>query len=156
MRLLPVSAGLLGERRVTKAEAAEVFATVSWPGVNRGDRVANLALFAFAATAWAALGLLFVNHFPSEGPPAVLAGALLLGAALALTLAPLLWLAQFVRSKRIAYRGDWWRAARRAGLAGLVATLFVLMRGQGAFSVPLALFIVAMAVLVELTLSLRG
>jgi len=156
MRLLPVSAGLLGERRVTRAEAAEVVATVSWPGVNRGDRVANLALFAFAATAWAALGFLFVNHFPSEGPPAVLAGALLLGAALALTLAPLLWLAQFVRSKRIAYRGDWWRAARRAGLAGLVATLFVLMRGQGAFSVPLALFIVAMAVLVELTLSLRG
>jgi hypothetical protein len=124
--------------------------------VNRGDRVANLALFAFAATAWAALGFLFLNHFPSEGPPALLAGALLLGGALALTLAPLLWLGRFVMSNRIAYRGDWWRAARRAGLAGLVAGLFVLMRGQGAFSIPLALFIVAMAVLVELTLSLRG
>lgn len=126
------------------------------PRVNPGDRVVNLVLFAFAATAWAALGFLFVNHYPSEGPPAVLAGALLLGGALALTLAPLFWLASFVRSNRIAYRGDWWRAARRAGLAGLVATLFVLMRGQGAFSVPLALFVVAMAVLVELTLSLRS
>ena len=124
--------------------------------VNRGDRVANLALFAFAGSAWAALGYLFVNHYPSEGPPALLAGALLLGGAVALTLAPLFWLAKFVRSNRIAYRGDWWRATRRAALAGLVATLFVLMRGQGAFSVPLALFIVAMAVLVELTLSLRG
>lgn len=124
--------------------------------MNRGDRVANLALFAFAAAAWAALSFLFLNHFPSEGPPALLAGALLLGGALALTLAPLLWLARFVMSNRIAYRGDWWRAARRAGLAGLVAGLFVLMRGQGAFSIPLALFIVAMAVLVELTLSLRG
>lgn len=124
-------------------------------GVNRGDRVANLALFSFAATAWAALGFLVVNHYPSEGPPALLAGALLLGGALALTLAPLLWLASFVRSNRIAYRGDWWRAARRAGLAALVVMLFVLMRGQGAFSVPLALFVVAMAVLVELTLSLR-
>ena len=124
--------------------------------VNRGDRVANLVLFAFAATAWAALAFLFVNHYPTEGATALLAGALLLGAAIGLTLAPLLWLASFVRANRIAYRGDWWRAGRRAGLAGLVATLFVLMRGQGAFSVPLALFIVAMAVLIELTLSLRG
>lgn len=124
--------------------------------MNRGDRVANLALFAFAVTTWVALGFLFINHYPSEGPPAVLAGALLLGGALALTLAPLFWLAAFVRSNRIAFRGDWWRAARRAGLVGLVATLFVLMRGQGLFSAPLALFIVAMAVLVELTLSLRG
>lgn len=129
---------------------------VSWPRVNRIDRVANLALFAFAATAWAGLGFLFLNHYPTEGASALLAGALLLAAAVALTLAPLLWLANFVRTNRIAYRGDWWRAARRAGLAGLVVALFVLMRGQGAFSVPLALFIVVMAVLVELTLSLRA
>ncbi len=141
---------------MTQAGPAGAVAKVSWRGVNRGDRVANLALFAFAATAWVALGFLFVNHYPSEGPPALLAGALLLGGALALTLAPLFWLARFVRSNRIAYRGDWWRAARRAALTGLVVTLFVLMRGQGEFSVPLALFVVAMAVLVELTLSLRS
>lgn len=124
--------------------------------MNRGDRVANLALFTSAATAWAALVFLFLSHYPTEGATALLAGALLLGAAVALTLAPLLWLASFVRANRIAFRGAWWRAARRAGLAGLVVALFVLMRGQGAFSVPLGLFIVAMAVLVELTLSLRG
>ncbi len=124
--------------------------------MNRVDRVANLALFTFAATAWAALAFLFLNHYPNEGATSLLAGALLLGAAVALTLAPLLWLASFVRANRIAFRGAWWRAARRAGLAGLVVALFVLMRGQGAFSVPLGLFIVAMAVLVELTLSLRG
>jgi hypothetical protein len=124
--------------------------------VNRSDRLANLALFAFAASAWAGLAFLFVNHFPSESATALLAGALLLGAAIALTICPLLWLASFVRANRIAYRGAWWRASRRAGLAGLVAALFVLMRGQGAFSVPLLLFVVAMAVLVELTFSLRG
>jgi len=124
--------------------------------VNRSDRVASLALFAFAATAWAGVGYLFLNHYPTEGATSLIAGALLLAVAIALTLAPLLWLASFVRTNRIAYRGDWWRAARRASLVGLVVALFVLMRGQGAFSVPLALFIVAMAVLVELTLSLRG
>jgi hypothetical protein len=124
--------------------------------MNRGDRVTNLALFAFAVTAWAALGFLFLNHYPTESAGSLLAGALLLGAALGLTLAPLFWLGSFVRSNRIAYRGSWWRAGRRAGLVALVAALFVLMRGQGAFSVPLALFVVAMAVLVELTLTLRG
>ncbi len=67
----------------------------------------------------------------------------------------MLWLFGFVRHKQIAYRGDWWRALRRASLAGLVVALYVFMRGQGLFSLPLMLFIVAMAVLVELTLSLR-
>ena len=124
--------------------------------MNRGDRLANLALFAFAATAWAAVAFLFVNANPNESATALLAGALLLGAAVTLTLMPLLWLASFVRTNRIAYQGSWWKAARRAALVGLVVALFVLMRGQGLFSVPLALFIVAMAVLVELTLSLRS
>ena len=97
-----------------------------------------------------------MNQPPDAGATALLAGALLLGAAVALTLAPVLWLFGFVRHNRIAYRGDWWRAFRRAALAGLVVALYVLMRGQGLYSVPLMLFIVAMAVLVELTLSLRG
>jgi hypothetical protein len=60
-----------------------------------------------------------------------------------------------VTTRRIAYRGDWWRALRRAALVGLVATLYIVMRGMGAFSEPLLLFVVVMAVLVELTLSLR-
>jgi hypothetical protein len=124
--------------------------------VNRADWLANLALFVFAISAWAAVGFLFMNSAPDEGATSLLAGALLLGAAVALTLAPVLWLFVFVRHKRIAYRGDWWRAFRRAALAGLVVTLYVFMRGQGLYSLPLMLFIVAMAVLVELTLTLRS
>jgi hypothetical protein len=123
--------------------------------VNRSDRYTNLALFGLAAVAWAALAWVFVTQYPTQSAGALLSGALLLGAALALTVAPLLWLGSFVWARRIAYRGSWWRAGRRAALLGLVATMFVLMRGQGAFSVPLALFVVAMAVLIELTLSLR-
>lgn len=123
--------------------------------MNRSDRYANLALFLVAAAAWAGLAYVLVTSYPTDSAGALLAGALLLGGSVAFTVAPLLWLGSYVFSRRIAYRGSWWRAGRRAALSGLVATMFVLMRGQGAFSVPLALFVVAMAVLVELTLSLR-
>ena len=113
-------------------------------------------LFSLAVAAWAGLAYVFLTLYPSDSAAALLAGALLLGAAVALSTAPVLWLASFVLSRRIAYRGGWWRAGRRAALIGLIATMFVLMRGQGSFSVPLALFVVTMAVLVEITLSLRG
>ncbi|HSH21389.1 MAG TPA: hypothetical protein VK992_02075 [Candidatus Caenarcaniphilales bacterium] len=121
----------------------------------RRDRLANVALFGAAAAAWIALVYVFVNHDPTGNAGVLLAGALLLGAAVGLTLVPLLWLAGFARARRIAYRGDWWRAARRAALVGLVVTIFVVLRGPGLLSPPLALFVLAMAVFVELTLSLR-
>ena len=124
--------------------------------VHRRARFTNVALFALAALAWAGVGYIFTTHYPTESAAAFLGGALLLGTAVALSLAPLFWLATFVRWRRIAYRGAWWRALRRGSLVGLVVIMFVVMRGQGAFSLPLALFVVAMAVLVELTLSLRG
>lgn len=124
--------------------------------MNRRDRVLNVALFALSALAWAGVGYVFTTYLPTESAGALLGGALLLGSAIALTFAPLLWLVSFARARQIAYRGAWWRALRRASLVGLVVVMFVLMRGQGAFSVPLALFVVVMAVLVELTMSLRG
>lgn len=130
--------------------------TVWWLPVNRADRLLNISLFAAAAAAWLGLAYVFLNHFPTESAAALLAGTLLLGAAVAFTAAPLFWIGSFIGTNRIAYRGSWWRAGRRAALSGFVASLFVLMRGQDVFSVPLALFVVAMAVLVELTLSLRG
>jgi hypothetical protein len=84
-----------------------------------------------------------------------LAGALLLGAAIGLTLLPLLWLIGFAVQGRVAYRGDWWRAARRAALVGLIAFIFVVLKGEDALNLPLGLFVAAMALLVEVTLSLR-
>ena len=47
------------------------------------------------------------------------------------------------------------RAARRGLLAGFVVALFVLLRGQDELSLPLAVFILAMAALAEVTLTLR-
>jgi len=130
--------------------------TVSWLPLNTADRLLNVSLFAVAVATWLGLAYIFLNHYPTESAASLLAGALLLGAAIAFTVAPLFWIGSFVRTNRIAYRGSWWRAGRRAALCGLVAALFVLMRGQDVFSVPLAIFVVAMAVLVELTLSIRG
>jgi len=113
-------------------------------------------LFAAAIGAWLGVAFVFQTSFPDQGADTLLAGALLLGAAVTATLTPLFWLGRFVTTRRIAYRGDWWRALRRGALVGLVATLYVVMRGMGAFSMPLMLFVVVMAVLVELTLSLRS
>jgi hypothetical protein len=123
--------------------------------MNRTDLLANLGLFAVALGAWAGVAALLVGFDPRGNAAVLLAGALVLGAAIVATLAPLLWLAGFARQGRIAYRGDWWRATRRAGLVGFIVALFVVLRGEAALSLPLALFVVAMAVLVELTLSLR-
>ena len=125
--------------------------------VNRADRVANLALLVAAGGAWIGVAGTFLTLDPTGHTGILLAGALLLGGAVALTLAPLLWLGGFVvrGPAAIAYRGDWWRAARRALLVGLAVTLLVVLRGQGLLTPPLALFVVGMAALVELTLWLR-
>ena len=123
--------------------------------MNRVDRLTNLGLFTVALAAWAAMAVILVTFDPRADAAALLAGALTLGAAVAGTLAPVLWLVGFALQGRIAYRGDWWRAARRAALVGLIVAIFVVLRGEQALNLPLALFVVAMAVLVELTLSLR-
>ena len=118
------------------------------------DRAINLALFIAAVSAWIALVLLVTSVYPDtllvEG-----IGAALLGTAIGLTAAPLLWLAAFGIHRRIAYHGDWGRAARRGAWAGALAGLFVLLRELGAFSLPIALFVIAMAVFVEVSLSVE-
>lgn len=123
--------------------------------MNRADRLSNVGLFTVALAAWALVALILVTFDPRVDAAALLAGTLTLGAAVAATLAPVVWLVGFALQGRIAYRGDWWRAVRRAALVGLVVAIFVVLRGQQALNLPLALFVVAMAVLVELTLSLR-
>jgi len=125
------------------------------PPVNSADRLANVGLLALCLAAWAGVVAVLVGFDPRANAQVLLAGALLLGVAVAATVAPVLWLAGFARQGRIAYRGDWWRASRRAALIGMVVAIFVVLRGEDALNLPLALFVVAMAALVELTLSLR-
>jgi len=118
------------------------------------DRSFNLALLSAAVAAWIAVVLLVTTVYPDtllvEG-----VGAALMGAAVGLTAVPLCWLAAFGIHRRITYHGDWGRAIRRgAGVGGLVA-LFVLLRELGAFSLPIALFVTAMALFVEVSLSVE-
>ncbi|CAN5599993.1 MAG: hypothetical protein H0V12_12165 [Chloroflexi bacterium] len=119
------------------------------------DRVANMALFGLALGAWVLVGVVFTSYSPRDDAGVQLAGAAGLGLAAGITSAPLFWLVGFARQRRIAYRGDWLRAGRRALWVAVVVMLFVVLRTQGAFSIPIALFVVVMVLFVELTLSVR-
>lgn len=119
------------------------------------DRLLNVSLLLAAIGAWLAVAWLVTSLSPRDDPRIQAVGAVLLGLAVALTLLPLFWLTTFARRRRIAYRGDWARAGRRALLAGGVVTVLVLLRVLGAFSLPLAAFVVAMAVFVELIVTTR-
>ena len=119
------------------------------------DRLLNLAILAGAVAAWVVVALVVLNEDPLEDPVAGLLGAVAMGTAVGLSATPLFWLAVFARHGRIAYRGDWLRAARRGLWLGLVVGLFVELRVVGVFSLPIALFVVVLVVFAELTLSIE-
>lgn len=119
------------------------------------DRLANLALFAAAALAWLAVAWIVTTRDPVADPSIRIPGAIAMGIALGVTVVPLAWLVVFARHRRIAYRGDWYRAARRGGWVCAVSALLVLLRLQGAFSLPIAAFVIVMVLFAEVTLSVE-
>ncbi len=123
--------------------------------VESRDRLLNLGLLAAAVAAWALVAVLVLRYSPKGDPSVQFLGAALIGSATGLTATPLLWLAGFARHRRIAYRGDWFRAARRGLWIGLLTALYVILRAQDAFSLPLLLFVVVLVLIVELSLSVE-
>ena len=119
------------------------------------DRLTNLGFFAAAGVVWILVALIVTTRDPRVDPAAGSIGALLIGLALGLTTVPLFWLAIFGRHRRIAYRGDWTRAVRRGGWVAIVAAAFVILRLQQVFQLSIALFIIALVVLAEITLSVE-
>jgi hypothetical protein len=117
------------------------------------DRFTNLALLGAAAVLWVLVALVVTSRDPYEEPLAGYVGALAMGLALGVTTIPLFWLVIFGRHRRIAYQGDWPRAARRGGWVALVTVVMVLLRIQGVLQLPIALFIIAMVFIAEVTLS---
>ncbi len=117
------------------------------------DRTANLGFFAAAAVVWVLVGLVITTRDPVTDPGAGFLGAALIGLAVALTLIPLMWLTVFGRHKRIAYRGDWLRAIRRSAWVGIIVTVLIVLRLQGLLELPIALFMIALAMVAEATLS---
>ena len=120
-----------------------------------GRRIA-MTLLAAAALAWLAVVLVGLTVDPSGSSSAAFIGALALGAATGLTAAPLFWLVSFARHRRIAYRGDWLRAARRGAWVGILVALFVVMRVNGILQPQIALFLIALALAAEVTLTAGG
>jgi hypothetical protein len=119
------------------------------------DRTANLALFGAAVVAWLVVAIVLLTRDPLEDASAGFLGAALIGLAAGLTMIPLFWLAAFARHGRIALRGDWTRAIRRGGWVAVVIGVLVVLRLQGAFQWPIALFIIAMVLVAEVSLSVE-
>ena len=117
------------------------------------DRLANLGFFAAATIVWLLVGLVVTTRDPVVDPGAGFIGAALIGLAVALTLVPLIWLTVFGRHRQIAYRGDWVRAIRRSTWVGIVVTVLIVLRLQDLLALPIALFIIALTVVAEATLS---
>jgi hypothetical protein len=120
------------------------------------DRLLNLVLFGGAVLAWIAVGAVFVSLDPRSDSGVRYLGAGLLGLAFGLSTAPLFWLLVYARQRRIAYRGDWARALRRgAWVAGLVGAV-VFLRLEDLFQLPIGLFLAALVVVAEVSLSARS
>ena len=117
------------------------------------DRTANLACFAAAAVVWILVGIVVTTRDPTLDPSAGFVGAALIGLAVSLTLIPLVWLTTFGRHRRIAYQGDWLRAVRRAAWGGIVVAILIILRLQALLELPIAIFIIALVVVAEATLS---
>ena len=122
-------------------------------GVETRDRLSNIGLLGAAAVAWVLVGLLVTTHDPYRDAMAGYQGALLIGLAIGLTCAPLAWLVVFARHRRIAYNGDWFRAIRRGAWVGLFFAVIVVLRLVDAFQLPILLFLAAIFVVAEITLS---
>ena len=117
------------------------------------DRLANLGLLGAAAVAWVMVGILVTTRDPYQDSSAGYTGALLIGLSVGLTCAPLAWLVVFARHRRIAYNGDWFRALRRGAWLGLLCAVIVVLRLVDAFQLPIVLFLAAIFVVAEITLS---
>ncbi len=117
------------------------------------DRRRSLILFGLAAGAWAGVGAVAFLVDPLGSASSGYLGAGVLGTAAALTAAPLFWLVGFSRQRRIAYRGDWIRALRRGAWVGALVAIFVVMRLNGIFQPQIGLFLIALAVVAEVTLT---
>lgn len=85
----------------------------------------------------------------------VTVAVLLASVGVALLVTPFAFLAEFVARRRIVYRGAWLRAARRGVLVGLVLASLAGLRLGGALTVPVAIFIVILAVAAEWLLARR-
>lgn len=119
------------------------------------DRLGNSFFLGAAIVAWVTVAQVTTTTYPRENPTAGLVGAGFIGLACGLTTVPVFWLVPFARHRRIALNGDWSRAIRRGAWVAVVIALFVSLRIQGVLSLPIAVFVVVLVLLAEITLSIE-
>ena len=120
------------------------------------QRRVAITMLGLAGAAWLVVALVGITVDPLADANAGFVGALVLGAATGLTAAPLFWLISYARHRRIAYRGDWLRAGRRGAWVGILVAVFVVMRINGVLQPQIALFLIALALVAEVTLTAGG
>lgn len=73
----------------------------------------------------------------------------LTSASAGLLVAPFAFLGEVMARRRIVYRGAWSRAARRGILVGLAIAALAGLRLGGVLSVPIAIFVIILAAVLE-------
>ena len=119
------------------------------------DRLGNWFFIATAVVAWIVVAQIVTTTYPRDNPTSGLVGAGMIGLACGLTMVPLFWLVPFARHRRIAFLGDWSRAIRRGAWVAAVIALFVALRIQSVLSLPIAVFVVVLVLMAEITLSME-
>ena len=120
-------------------------------------RVAVAALFLLAILGVVILIAFAGNVCPTDSPDRPCAGAgtnrvvvvALAAASAGLLVVPFALLAEFGARRRILYRGAWARAARRGALVAAAIAALAGLRLGGAISVPAAIFVISLVVVVE-------
>jgi hypothetical protein len=123
--------------------------------VGANDRLANGFFIVAAIAAWFAVAQVLTTTYPRENSTTGLVGAGLIGLACGLTSVPVFWLVWFAHHRRIALLGDWGRALRRGAWVGGVTAAFVALRVQAVLSLPIAVFVVVLVLVAEITLSME-
>jgi hypothetical protein len=123
--------------------------------VGAKDRLGNWFFIGAAIAAWVAAAQMVTTTYPRENATSGLVGAGMIGLACGLTAVPLFWLVPFARHRRIALLGDWSRAIRRGAWVAAVVSLFVALRVQSVLSLPIAIFVVVLVLMAEITLSME-
>lgn len=117
--------------------------------VSARERTITLILVTSAIVAWFVVALIFATISPAGNAGAQLLGALALGTAVGLTLWPLLW------SARRSHAGALVAAGRRSALVGLVVSILVVLRAIDVVTLPVVVFLIVGAALVEIAFTLR-
>ncbi len=115
--------------------------------------LATIGLIAFAAMACPAQ---LPGQPCADAQRNVIIVVALAAATVALLVTPFAFLAEIAVKRRIVYRGAWWRAGRRGGLAGLLVATLAGLRLGGALTVPALIFVVVLAIVIERFLTGRG